>query len=67
VASTTQVVRVVIEVPPTLFYEPLVVVQLKPTAQGSEIVQAAEHLVAFSGCCAVRTPQDAGRNFVYGV
>jgi len=60
-------VRVVTEVPPTLFDELLVIIQSKPTAQGSEIVQAAEHLVAFGGRCAVRTPQNAYWKLVHGV
>lgn len=66
-ASTPQVVAVVIEVPPTLFDELLVVIQLKPTAQGSEIVQSPEHLGAFRSCRAVRTPQNANRKLVHGV
>ena len=66
-ASTTQVVGVVIEVPQTLFDELRVIIQLKPTAQGSEIVQAPEHLGAFSGRRAVRTRQNADWKLVNGV
>ena len=53
--------------PPTLFDELLVVSQLKPTAQGSEIVQAMEHLGAFSGRRGVRTPQHASRKLMHRV
>jgi len=67
VASTTEVVGVVIEIPPALFDEGLVIIQLKPTAQGSEVVQATEHFGAFSGRRAVRTPQNANWKLVQRV
>lgn len=66
-ASTTEVVGIVIEVPPALFDELLVISQLKPTAQGSEIVQAMEHLSAFSGRRGVRTAQHASWKLVHRV
>lgn len=53
--------------PPTLFDELLVVGQLKPRAQGSEIVQIMEHFSAFSGRRGVWTPQHTSWKLVYGV
>ena len=64
VATPTEVVRVVLEVPPAAVDELFVVIQSEAVADTGELVQAVQHLRALLGCRAIHTPQHTGRKFM---
>ena len=64
VATPTEEVRVVLEVPSAAVDELFVVIQSEAIADTGELVQAVQHLRALPGCRAISTPQHSGRKLM---
>lgn len=55
---TTEIVRVVLEVPPTARDELRMVTESEATAQPLELLQTNHHVGTFPGGCGIRTPEN---------
>jgi hypothetical protein len=64
VATPTEEVPVVLEVPPAAIDEPDVVIQPDAVTDAGEPIQAVQHLRALRSRRAVNAPQHAGRKFM---
>jgi hypothetical protein len=64
VATASEVVRVVVEVPTACLDELRVVMESEASTDTSEVVQVVQHFSALRGRCAVDAPDHAGRELV---
>lgn len=61
---TTEVMRVVLEVPPTARNELRMITKAEATAQPLELLQTIHHVGTFPGGCGIRTSENCRRNLM---
>lgn len=64
VATSAEVVRVVLEVPPAAVDELFVVIEPEAVTDTGELVQTVQHFRALLWCRAIRAPQHTGRKLM---
>jgi len=64
VPTPTEVIRIVVKMPPAGFDKLIVVIQTEAGADPGELLQAVQHLPALPGRGAIGAPEDAGRQLM---